>query len=498
MLPGCFTACRTCSLHAEGTWRPQHKPPYQPEKVLLEKLGLNDNHDLGACRRWDHNNASQQRHKIVLPAQKFEPKHCTLHHYSQNAACEVLRDKSVMLVGDSLTAQLFDALMLHLGGKVEKGKVHAHAEACGGRTRLVYIRSDLALWSPIPSDYTPAAETRAHLSFERAMLKTNRFLVLTNWEQRGARDADILILGPGHHYGLTSWVLARTELTRLAQQRAKNRTGADGQTHAHTYAPPRPDNGLLVRAVNYTLKRVVEARRKWGHSAESTIVLGAPVPIPACRRYTRPLTLAEALQARLGYSPEVDPLFAEAMTPVPANLLVLWQQLFEMNSILQYTAMSSGTSFLDVAPISMTRPDGAAAHGGDSYDCLHSCEPGPVDTYARLLLGLVDDNRAVFLGGARPSPSRFFAGRLANASAFVTSRSTYEMESCSEGPACRDEVHSPDHASLACCSVSPMPSVVQEDWWRAFRSRWTVPLASLTMKQEANGTYLSIESFWDL
>mgnify|MGYP002049870951 CR=1 FL=1 len=83
-----------------------------------------------------------------------------------------------------------------------------------------------------------------------------------------------------------------------------------------------------------------------------------------------------------------------------------------------------------MAPISMMRPDGASAqetsteygkrgHGVDIYDCLHSCQPGPVDTYVRLLLALIDENRDMFLGGARPSPSRFFKDGLTSSSAFL-------------------------------------------------------------------------------
>ena len=188
--------------------------------------------------------------------------------------------------------------------------------------------------------------------------------------------------------------------------------------------------------------------------------------------------------ARLEYTPEREPQFAETVAKFPVSLMLLWQQMFEANTILQWMAASSGIAFLDVAPISMMRPDGATAHAGTialNYDCLHSCEPGPVDTYARLLLGLIDDNRAAFLGDGRPSPSRFFTGFHANVSEFVTARSTYDFEICTEDAACRDEWFHPQNRSSPrpCCAVSTLPAVTEEAWWpynkNGGEAVWSVP-----------------------
>ena len=124
----------------------------------------------------------------------------------------------------------------------------------------------------------------------------------------------------------------------------------------------------------------------------------------------------------------------------------------------------------------------------DTYDCLHSCQPGPVDTWARLLLALVDDNRDSFLGGDRPSPSRFFAGRLANRSTFLArsigTSATLAFEGCTENPECRDSdepsaVRQPPR--LACCAVSTQPAATAEPWWPfpASRENDAVPLQGI-------------------
>ena len=361
------------------------------------------------------------------------------------------------MVGDSLTDQLFFSLVLLLGGQMKHGKLQGHSSACNDQVRMVIIRSDLALWMPQPSRQQHALlnSTRAFTDASTALRHLNPFLVGTPFVQRAVRDADILVIGAGHHYGLSSFQLDKIRLSQAVNQTRS----------------PRPDNTFLTRAINYTCSRAVEARRHWGHAPTSTILLGAPVPIPGCRRYKKPLSLAQALAARAEYTPELEPLFAQTLHKFPVSLLDLWQQLFEANTVLQWTASSIGASFLDVAPISMMRPDGSAAQTGigtNTYDCLHSCQPGPVDTYVRLLLGLVDDNRGDFLGQDQHSPSRFFKGALANIEAFVDARSTYHFESCSEDPNCNPSAVSTANDSRGlepCCAVGHKPNVIDEEWW---------------------------------
>jgi hypothetical protein len=400
--------------------------------------------------------------KHPVPAMEFHPEHCTLRHYHRESACALLDGKSLLFVGDSLAMQQYSALMILLGGNVSSGKVQSHASMCNHRTRAVFVRSDLALWLPMPSNEATSSEKTRYLRAHKSLRHLNPLLLMGTFEQRAVRDADVLVLGVGHHYGITSWGIQRARQVR------------DNNTSQSRQGPPRPDtSGLLTRSLNYTLTRLVDARRRWGHAPASVIILGAPVPIPACRRYKRPLTLTEALAARLDYhAANRDSKFARVMEKFPVSLLELWQQLFEANAVLQWTAGSFGASFVDVAPISMMRPDAAAAQQTGDYDCLHSCVPGPVDTFVRLLLGLIDDNRAVFLGGDRPSPSRFFKGALANASTFLfraySQSATSHLESCTEDPGCHDDEGVAAGSSpprMGCCAVGSQPNAMIEAWW---------------------------------
>lgn len=111
-----------------------------------------------------------------------------------------------------------------------------------------------------------------------------------------------------------------------------------------------------------------------------------------------------------------------------------------MSKLTEYLALSIGSSYIDIGPISALRPDGAMARftkkarshaliheravttrslrsqaGTIDEDCLHSCLPGPVDTWSRLLLSLIQQRFSRPLSGEpHPAPvsvrtgSRFF------------------------------------------------------------------------------------------
>ena len=186
----------------------------------------------------NRNQSGCSRHgKAALPAQEFEPSHCTLKRFDRAAACSALGSrKSLVFVGDSLTNQLFYSLALLLGGFAEAGRIQMHASVCNDQVRMVFVRSDLALWMPAVSDNSTMHWKRE--MDDRAIGHVNPFLVNGLWQQRAVRDADILVIGAGLHYGGTTWTLDRNRIAR---------------TPNSTNGPPRPDNGLAFRNLNTLL-----------------------------------------------------------------------------------------------------------------------------------------------------------------------------------------------------------------------------------------------------
>jgi hypothetical protein len=74
-----------------------------------------------------------------------------------------------------------------------------------------------------------------------------------------------------------------------------------------------------------------------------------------------------------------------------------------------------GLTYVDVAALSHTRPDAAvgARLPSAAQDCVHTCLPGPVDEYVRLLFhALRHDERRVAVPAPRAAPLRFHAAPL--------------------------------------------------------------------------------------
>lgn len=61
------------------------------------------------------------------------------------------------------------------------------ASACGDGTRLLFVRSDLLLWSQSSSDFN-------------LVRRCDGYTTLSPFAHRASRDADVLVLGLGHHF----------------------------------------------------------------------------------------------------------------------------------------------------------------------------------------------------------------------------------------------------------------------------------------------------------
>ena len=75
-----------------------------------------------------------------------------------------------------------------------------------------------------------------------------------------------------------------------------------------------------------------------------------------------------------------------------------------------------GASYIATDELSAHRPDAAMAHVSDKIgaadeDCLHSCMPGPVDTWSRLLYNLMRSWRDAADAGAAAEPPAARGGR---------------------------------------------------------------------------------------
>lgn len=217
--------------------------------------------------------------------------------------------------------------------------------------RLEFVRSDLLLWS---NDRRDAAAAQRCTGFSMTLNFMRRCL-----------QPDWLILGVGQHF-----------LNVLA----------------------RLDGGMSFtrESLNHTFQAAATARlQAFGHSPSTIIVVTPTQPIPFCSRYSAPVFPGRALTPD-----EATALAAASTSPTFASN---WALVPTVSSITVEAAASAGLPVLDLTAVSAQRPDGSMAteqrrqrlkaagttHGEAAEDCVHSCMPGPVDTYAALLLEML-------------------------------------------------------------------------------------------------------------
>lgn len=147
-----------------------------------------------------------------------------------------------------------------------------------------------------------------------------------------------------------------------------------------------------------------------------------------------------------------------------------WQENIRINELSRWTAAELGVPYVDVAQMSLLRPDGAMSTKGKGVgeDCVHYCLPGPPDAFAQLAFNALLGDGGSREGGSRdggspPPESRGSPPPESNASApswsarghpagWLTQRGANAQVGCG---AC-------GHAT--CCGV-PVERAESQPWW---------------------------------
>ena len=407
----CFAKCSSCDEHAAGDWVPRSQPaPYRLSPATWSDMGVR-------AMGYDQcDSVSEKRDGSPRKLFDWSAKECTMRPWNVESTCAALRGKLIMIVGDSLASQQFLSMTAMLGGKFGRNMnpralTDVTSSVCGDTVRLLHARNDLVLWGMNYADFARVT------TFDGSLLSAP-------WVQRASRDADILVLGSGHHFPHMGTKLAARQGEDMAQARVN----------------------FPLRSLNYTLSSAVAARSRWGHNPASTILLSAPAPTKTCRRYHRPLSIDEALAAF--HKGDVN------ASEFRSDLVGYWNQMYQQNTQTRWVTKQLGASFVDIAPLSIRRPDGMMAHYIPMYDCLHSCLPGPLDTWSELIFHIAHrlSSRSTLSGESKP----LAAGRAftVNQSTWLTAGVSRAWESCKteSGP------------SLSQCAVTT-PRLSSLKWW---------------------------------
>ena len=499
-LPGCFAGI---ARYAEGRWLPtSREAPYRLEHSLWRQMNVlrmpgNSNDHWGLCTDvalgpsgpaavYGPTKLSGRARNVARQQYEWVPSRCSLARFDRRRACRVLDGKQVLVAGDSATAQFFLSLVLQLGGPRALGHNRRGgsavlkdltASACEDNVRLNFVRNDLLAWT------SQVDELR-----ELGKLCTSGRALLQPFAGR-VRDADILILGTGHHY-----------------------------PHVPLPAGKESRDSVFLQSLNHTLSNVLRVRAEAGHAPQSVVLLGAPVPVAGCSRFSAPITPAQALAANSSLNKWSDH----------------WQQSSRFSQFTQRDAAERGVNFIDVAPLSVQRPDDTLARwcrlsGLDCYkredqlrkqllvgaqqqrktghieplsrqremrrsvreasfqivpdadyleeDCLHTCLPGPVDEYVRLLYNLL---RSRTFTARRPNTYNTSANRIgqldrpqrrgrffaSNLSSWLYTHGAEKLEPCTDASDQRCAFLTAEQGLAHCAPWSAYPPSLQN---RAYR-----------------------------
>jgi hypothetical protein len=339
--------------------------------------------------------------------------------------------------------------------------------------RLNFVRNDLLIWT---SQVEELRELGKQCASGRALLQPFAGRV---------SDADILILGTGHHY-----------------------------PHIPPHDGRESRDSVFLQSLNHTLSNVLRVRAEAGHAPQSVVLLGAPVPVAGCSRFSAPITPTQALAANSSLNKWSDH----------------WEQSSRFSQLTQRVAAERGINFIDVAPLSIQRPDDTLARwcrlsGLDCYrreeqlrkqllkdakqqrktghvellstqkearrsvreasfqivpdadyleeDCLHTCLPGPVDEYVRLLYNLLRSRTFAARSPSTLNTSAIRIGQLDrrrffgnNFSSWMYTQGAEPLEPCADTSDQRCAFLSAEQGLAHCAPWSAYPPSLQNRVYR--------------------------------
>ena len=261
-LPHCFDAFPpSLAAYSDGEWVPSSAPPrYLVPATFWGTIGSKVHADMpqhyGRC------DDVRRKGRVLYD---WSPRHCSLLPFTRDAVCATLTGKQIVVIGDSTVLQFFLSFVHMLGGRfgrdVKHGFVTADltASACDDSVRLVFVRSDLLLWTHSIVDY-------------HAVQRCDGFTILHPFVIRASRDADIVLLGLGHHFP-------------RALMLAEKWSHWEGSVVAK-----RARVGFFGRNLNHTLTSLLSRRAAWGRKDPASVVLlGTSTPVRGCARFAHPL-----------------------------------------------------------------------------------------------------------------------------------------------------------------------------------------------------------------
>ncbi|KAG1145061.1 hypothetical protein G6F37_005816 [Rhizopus arrhizus] len=264
---------------------------------------------------------------------RWQPSQCHLLEMNTDLLADHFLQRPILFIGDSITQLQFESLSCLLGHRYQKrqatmngGNPRLRVSEIGNEnsTALAYIRSDY-------------------------LLRLDDFKIMEPFDSNGVQ------LGSGENY---PWVHAISEFKYIVIN-----TGPHWHVNER-WGPNRSEQELLS-AYEKAMTIVYQYLKDHLQSDQTVWVRTTPHGHAKCSQYTSPQPSPVAPSGKLG---EYDwHLFKE--------FDLIWKKLIAKGNDNRFQQF-------DIAAMSNMRGD---AHSRPDKDCLHTCLPGPVDDWNRLL-----------------------------------------------------------------------------------------------------------------
>lgn len=296
---------------------------------------------------------------------EWVPDHCDLVRFNKATGCSLLKERSVLFVGDSVTFQLFLSFALLLNASFP-ARAYGHrsefvvaATACDGLLHLNWHRNDMLM---------------SHVEASRLLGRKIRYGELAYAPfMRKAVESDIVVLGGGHHFD-----------------------GADGTP---LYSLANDTRSWKELCIHSALSKLIVLRAMRGLMPASVVLTSTTRAIVRCTQFDKPISpssLGSTVIAERNTS--TTNRVEDASEWRYARQWAVWAASVPT---IRKIARINNVSFLDIDAIAATRPDMHLGHykrwegypsallAAADADCVHYCLPGVPDTWSRLLFNLL-------------------------------------------------------------------------------------------------------------
>ncbi|ORZ24279.1 GDSL/SGNH-like acyl-esterase family found in Pmr5 and Cas1p-domain-containing protein [Absidia repens] len=346
----------TPTTYNQGQWKRHH---IHSKQNSTHSFQLNVNYNCPshfAHKCFARNEKELMRNKQIAEWQ-WQPEKCDLLPMDAYPLARHLSDHPLLFIGDSITQLQYESMSCLLGQFMSTPKTPTNMT---GGDKAIKV-SELKFSTSLPEDKNKNASkiSSPSVAYLRSdfLVRVDDFKLIQPFEKEGD------LLGLGHNF---PWVHALPRFDYIVIN-----TGA--HWHTNLRWGPNTNEAELLQGFRDAMTIVFDHLKKTIQPHQRVWIRSTPFGHKDCSRHTKPATLKKMIPPPTGQPGEYEWHLFPAFDAVWRDWIEDWQK---------HHPLDYRFAFLDISDMTNLRGD---AHSKPDRDCLHTCLPGPVDDWNRLL-----------------------------------------------------------------------------------------------------------------